>query len=90
MLKTENKYFILDNPRKKGIRTFIKQNLLETKSFIYKRLLDISHPKITEKKYKTNIVISKKLENSESWIIATNNTPTMLTYGQFSKMKLRI
>lgn len=70
MLKTENKYFILDNPRKKGIRTFIKQNLLETKSFIYKSLLDISHPKITEKKYKVSVcaIFKNEAPYLKEWI----------------------
>ena len=70
MLKTENKYFILDNPRKKGIRTFIKQNLIETKSFIYKSLLDISHPKITEKKYKVSVcaIFKNEAPYLKEWI----------------------
>lgn len=37
----------------------------------------IPNIEITDKKYKTNIVISKKKGTNEPWILATNDTPTM-------------
>lgn len=37
----------------------------------------ITNAEITEKRFKTNIVVSKKNKVSESWILATNNAPSM-------------
>lgn len=55
MLKTENKYFIFDNPRRVGIKSFVKTIIIEWKSFVCKLLLNISCPKNTEKKYKVSV-----------------------------------
>ena len=70
MLKEEDNYFIFDNPRKTGIKNFVKQSFGEIKSFIYKILLNISQPKVIEKKYKVSIcaIFKNEAPYLKEWI----------------------
>lgn len=70
---------------KKNIKVFVDDK--KTNNVVCKSISDlkayenhsniITNIEITEKRYKTNIVISKKKDVSEPWIIATNNAPSM-------------
>lgn len=76
MIESQTRYFIIDNPEQKNIKSFVKKHLDCIRIILYKMLFSGIHPRIEEKKYKVSVCA-----------IFKNEAPYLKEWKEFHRIK---